>query len=115
MREFAAGGKTITKLFGANTILEEGVRKISFTRQLDDADLADLRGIETTPAEICAGVRRLMTEMGLAYGALDFVVRPDQSWVFLEINAGGQFGFIEDKTGAPLTDQLAGLLAKGTS
>lgn len=168
VREFARGGTTITKLFGANTILEDGVRKISFTRLLDHADLADLRGIETTthlvqrwvpklhevrlvvigenitaaairagspegyvdfrsdydalsyeliepPAEVCAGARRLMTEMGLVYGALDFVVRPDKSWVLLEINAGGQFGFIEDKTAAPLTDQFADLLAKGTS
>ncbi len=167
VREFASGGKTVTKLFGSNTILEEGVRKISFTRLLDDADLADLRGIETTthlvqrwvpklhevrmvvigenitaaairagspegyvdfrsdyetlsyeliepPAEVCDGVRRLMTAMGLVYGALDFVVGPDGTFSFLEINAGGQFGFIEDKTGAPLTAQFADLLAKGT-
>jgi D-alanine-D-alanine ligase-like ATP-grasp enzyme len=31
-----------------------------------------------------------MTELGLGYGALDFVVDQDTSqWVFLEINAGG--------------------------
>lgn len=167
VREFAAGGKTITKVLGSNTIMEEGVRKIGFTRLLGDAELTDLRGIEVTthlvqrwapklhdvrmvvigenitaaalhagnpdgyidfrsgydtlsyaltdpPAEVCDGIRRLMAELRLAYGALDFVVRPDGTWVFLEINAGGQFGFIEDKTGAPLTAQFADLLAKGT-
>jgi glutathionylspermidine synthase len=56
-----------------------------------------------------------MTEMGLVYGALDFVVTPQNSWQLLEINASGQFGFIEDATGAPLTGQLADLLAKGAS
>lgn len=56
-----------------------------------------------------------MTELDLMYGALDFVIDKDTSrWVFLEINAGGQFGFIEDATDAPLTAQLADLLAKGT-
>lgn len=65
------------------------------------------------PAEIIDGVRRLMAEMGLVYGALDFVIGPDDLWTFLEINAGGQYGWIEDETGAPLTDQLADLLRKG--
>jgi hypothetical protein len=54
-----------------------------------------------------------MADLDLVYGALDFVVRPDGQWVFLEINAGGQYGWIEDETGAPLTGQLADLLAKG--
>lgn len=54
-----------------------------------------------------------MVAMDLLYGALDFVVQPNGNWTFLEINAGGQFGFIEDETGAPLTAQLADLLAKG--
>ena len=49
----------------------------------------------------------------LMYGALDFIVTPDKEWVFLEINAGGQYGWLEAKTGAPLTGQLADVLAKG--
>lgn len=65
------------------------------------------------PADVVGGVRRLMTAMDLVYGALDFVVQPNGDWIFLEINAGGQFGFIEDETGAPLTAQLADILAKG--
>jgi hypothetical protein len=36
------------------------------------------------PAEVIESVRRLMTEMGLVYGALDFVIGPDDSWTFLE-------------------------------
>lgn len=67
----------------------------------------------TPPDEITDSVRQLMARMELAYGALDFVVDPDGAWTFLEINAGGQFGWIEDETGAPLTRQLADLLAKG--
>ncbi len=65
------------------------------------------------PVEVIESVRLLMIEMGLIYGALDFVIGPDGSWTFLEINAGGQYGWIEDETGAPLTDQLAELLMRG--
>jgi len=54
-----------------------------------------------------------MAAMGLVYSALDFVVRPDGAWMFLEINAGGQYGWLEDEVGVPLTDQLADLLAGG--
>lgn len=168
IRRFARGGPTVNKVLGSNTLVEESLRKLTFTRLLDDSDVADLRGIETTthlfqrwvpkaydvrlvvigarltaaaitahsaagavdfrsdyanlsyeltdpPAEVAAGVRRLMDRMGLMYAALDFVVDPDGGWTFLEINAGGQFGWIEARTGAQLTDQLADLLSKGES
>ncbi len=65
------------------------------------------------PASVVAGVRRLMTEMRLVYGAFDFIIGPDETWTFLEVNAGGQYGWIEEATGAPITGQLAELLAKG--
>jgi glutathione synthase/RimK-type ligase-like ATP-grasp enzyme len=65
------------------------------------------------PTAIVTGVRKLMAELDLVYGALDFVVGPEGEWTFLELNAGGQYGWVEEETGAPLTDQLADLLAKG--
>ena len=45
--------------------------------------------------------------------ALDLVVQPNGNWTFLELDAGGLFGFIDDGAGAPLTAQLADLLTKG--
>jgi ATP-grasp ribosomal peptide maturase len=163
---FADTGPTVAKVLGSNTLTEEGLQKLTFTRLLDGTDLADLRGVETTthlfqrwvpkahdvrltvigermtaaaitahspeglvdfrsdydhltyqlidpPDPVTEGVRQLMTKMGLVYAALDFVVDPGGVWTFLEINAGGQFGWIEDETGAPLTAQLTDLLAKG--
>ncbi|MGH3854550.1 MAG: ATP-grasp ribosomal peptide maturase [Pseudonocardiaceae bacterium] len=166
VRGFAADGATVTKILGSNTILEEGVRKVAFTRLVAEADLIDLGGLDVTthlfqrwvpkeyearvvvigdhittaairagtaesyvdwradydgssyelvepPADVLTGVRELMRALDLRYAALDFVITPDGQWTFLEINAGGQYGWIEDKTGAPLTDRLADLLAKG--
>lgn len=48
VRSFAAEGATVTKILGANTILEEGVRKVAFTRVVGDDELADLRGVDVT-------------------------------------------------------------------
>lgn len=166
VREFADAGPTVTKLLGANTISEEGARKLSWTRVLDAAALDDLRGVEVTthlmqrwipkafevrviaigehltataiyagndtshidwrsdydaltyeqiqpPETVVRGIQALMSDFDLVYGALDFVVTPDGEWLFLEINPGGQYGWIEHHTGAPLTSVLADLLAKG--
>lgn len=162
------GRDVVTKMFGANHIVEDGTRKITYTRLMTGDDLDDLRGIEQTahqfqqwvpkrhdvrliaigehrfgfaihtdssaarvdfradyeshryeqidiPSDVAEGVAALMRSLGLVYGALDFVVTPDDDWVFLEINPGGQYGWLEPPTGAPLTETLADLLAKGSS
>ncbi|MEV6875354.1 hypothetical protein [Amycolatopsis sp. NPDC051128] len=103
VRQFVKGGKT--------------VHASSATAYIDwrtDYDSLNYRLIESPP-DVVEGVRSLMTSMSLVYGSLDFVVQPDGTWTFLEINAGGQYGWLEDALedgrGAPLTDQLADLLA----
>ncbi len=65
------------------------------------------------PTAIHQGVRQYMAHFGLVYGAFDFVVTPDDEWVFLECNPGGQYGWLESATRAPLTATLARLLAEG--
>ncbi|MGW4528589.1 ATP-grasp ribosomal peptide maturase [Amycolatopsis sp. NPDC004378] len=67
------------------------------------------------PSEVVAGVLEYCIEFGLLYGAFDFVIRPDGEWVFLECNATGQYGWIEDAINTPITDTIADLLAKGTA
>src|SRR5438270_7921385 len=89
-----------------NTVAIRAGSAASYVDWRADYDNLSYQLIEP-PAEVAAGVRRLMASMDLVYGALDFVVQPDGGWTFLEINAGGQYGWIEDETGAPLTDQLA--------
>lgn len=166
VRRFAAQGSAISKLLGANTISEEGTRKLSWTQVLTDDDRADLRGIGVTthlvqrwvpkayevrvivlgdhatavaihagneasyvdwrsdydaltyeqvdpPTDVLPGVHALMSSFGLVYAALDFVVTPQGDWTFLEINPGGQYGWIESRVGVSLTGVLADLLTKG--
>jgi D-alanine-D-alanine ligase-like ATP-grasp enzyme len=47
-----------------------------------------------------------MTRLGLAYGALDFIVDPDEHWHFLEVNPNGQWGWIELATDLPIAHTI---------
>ncbi|OJW70492.1 MvdC/MvdD family ATP grasp protein [Spirosoma sp. 48-14] len=59
------------------------------------------------PAHIRNGVNTLMIKLGLIYGALDFIVKPNNDWIFLEINPLGQYLWVEDLTGMPISKAIA--------
>ena len=65
------------------------------------------------PAEIESRCLAFLDRFGLAYGAMDFIVTPEGDYVFLENNPSGQFGWIEDRTGEPMTATLARMLIAG--
>ena len=48
-----------------------------------------------------------MSEFNLNYGALDFIVTPNDEWYFLELNSMGQFLWIEDLTGLDISKSIA--------
>ncbi|SMO70356.1 hypothetical protein SAMN06265171_10563 [Chryseobacterium rhizoplanae] len=58
------------------------------------------------PAVIQDQVNQLMKNLNLNYGALDFIVDEKDQWWFLEINPGGQYLWIEDLTGMPITSSI---------
>jgi ATP-grasp ribosomal peptide maturase len=62
------------------------------------------------PAEVACGVRQLMHSLGLVFGALDFAVDDAGAWWFYEVNANGQWLWIEHQTGLPISATLAELL-----
>lgn len=159
------GRGVVGKMFASNSIVEDGHRRVAFTRPVCLADLADAAGIDTTthmlqarvhpkahdarvvvigarlfgfaihadseaarldfrrdyqalryervaiPADVQRGIGGLMRTLGLRYAAIDFVVDCEGRWVFIgDVNPGGQYGWLEDATGAPLTAALADLL-----
>jgi hypothetical protein len=58
----------------------------------------------------------LMQRLGLVYGAIDLRRRPDGTYVFLEINTSGQWLFIEERTGQPITQAFVdALIEQATS
>lgn len=65
------------------------------------------------PLDVVDGVSQYLKRMNLAYAGLDFVVTPEDQWVFLEANTCPQFGFLEAATGAPMAAAMAHLLCEG--
>ena len=56
-------------------------------------------------------LRELMARLGIVYGAFDLRRTPDGDHVFLEVNTAGEFLFVEERTGMPITDAVASWLA----
>jgi hypothetical protein len=55
----------------------------------------------------------MMDELNLRFAALDFVVTPDDAVpVFLEVNPNGQWAFVEDATGQPITGAITNALQR---
>lgn len=62
-------------------------------------------GVETE--ERCL---ELCRSYGLQFGAIDLALRPDGGYTFFEVNPNGQWAWIEQLTGQPLSAALADLL-----
>ncbi|WP_367125535.1 ATP-grasp ribosomal peptide maturase [Streptomyces phytohabitans] len=65
------------------------------------------------PPRVARGVRRLMRELDLYFGALDFAVTPDGRWVFFEVNPNGQWHWLAVRAGVPLVGAMADALRGG--
>lgn len=85
--------------------------RLDWRRSLTDVHL-HFEPIELRP-ELIRAILRLMEEMGLVFGCLDFIVTPDGEHVFLEVNEMGQFLFVEDYIGVPLLDAFCEMLLQG--
>jgi hypothetical protein len=53
---------------------------------------------------------RLMDCFVLNYGAVDLIVTPDGRHVFLEVNPVGEFFWLEQYPGLPVSDAIADVL-----
>jgi glutathione synthase/RimK-type ligase-like ATP-grasp enzyme len=67
------------------------------------------------PSALDTRIRLLIDTLGLNFGAIDMIVRPDGEYVFLEINPNGQFLWIEDLTGLPIMESLVQALVDARS
>jgi hypothetical protein len=65
------------------------------------------------PAEIERACLAMMTAYGLPFAAFDLLRCADGSFVFLEMNADGEWQWIEGATGAPMAAAMAELLLEG--
>jgi hypothetical protein len=75
-----------------------------------EMDRAEIRSFEL-PSCVADQLRSLMKRLGIVYGAVDMRLTPEGEYVFLEINPAGQWLFIEQRTGQPISDSLASTLS----
>ena len=62
------------------------------------------------PGEIKSKCLKLLKIFNLYFGAIDMAITPDGKYVFFEINPFGQYQWIEDFTGLPISKAIADLI-----
>lgn len=77
-------------------------------RKADTDNLGHLR--HSLPADLGALCLKYVESLGLNYGALDLVLTPDGEYFFLEINPNGQWLWLEERLGFPISDEIASWL-----
>ena len=63
------------------------------------------------PSKLADRCRLLLSHLGLSFGAIDFALTPDGTYVFFEINPNGEWMWIEDILGLPIADTIAAWLS----
>jgi hypothetical protein len=66
--------------------------------------------IHELPDSVSELIRGMNEKLGLRYAAYDLIVTPDEEYFFLEVNPMGQWLWIEEKLGLPISRRLAELL-----
>jgi ATP-grasp ribosomal peptide maturase len=74
-----------------------------------DYDQVSYTAIDT-PEDVVRRCRQYLDGFGLLFGAFDFGIAHDGSWVWYECNTAGQWHWLELETGLPMTAALADLL-----
>jgi hypothetical protein len=65
------------------------------------------------PSDVRHQLLALMDQLGLVFGCVDMILTPAGDYVFLEVNPSGQWGWIEELTGLPITARLVARLLEG--
>lgn len=101
------------------TVIGDRVFAIGIESTRQDRGQVDFRRAEiydlphrviNLPKPISRACRDLVQRLGLMFGAIDLLLTTSGEYVFLEINPNGQWHWLEQITGVPLTAALCDLL-----
>lgn len=59
--------------------------------------------------KLCLNITR---KLGLVYSAIDFILTEDDKYIFLECNPNGQWAWLEERLGFPISCDIVNLLSK---
>lgn len=94
------------EIFGTRIDSQSGRGKTDWRHDYN----VDMEAIEL-PDEINEKCFELTRSLGLNYGSIDLVLTPDDDYIFLEINCGGQYLWVEDRTKQQISRSVARFLA----
>lgn len=96
------------EVFAAAIHSQETPYKVDYRMHMDETPVEPY----VLPEPIVDRLRLLMRRLGLVYGAIDLRLTPDGRFVFFEVNPSGQWLFIEERTGQPITDRIVALMVE---
>jgi glutathione synthase/RimK-type ligase-like ATP-grasp enzyme len=98
-----------------NDVFATEIHPLSEETQIDfRADYGKLHYVpHTLPDHLSKKLLALTRSYHLVYAGIDLLLTPTGHYVYLELNALGQFGWLEGRTGVPLYHKLATLLVEG--
>jgi glutathione synthase/RimK-type ligase-like ATP-grasp enzyme len=83
------------------------------------ADIQSMKAVKheyyDPPEAVSRACVMMCRAFGLNFGAFDFAIDADGRHVFFELNANGQWLWLQIATGFPLTDRIALFLAEGAA
>jgi hypothetical protein len=79
-------------------------------RMIDDSDLK--YDLSWPPPSTRAALTKLMGTLGLVYGAVDMIEDDEDEWIFLEVNPGGQWSWLEYHVDVPITRAIVDRLVQ---
>jgi hypothetical protein len=91
---------------------QKSATKVDWRRGSQD-DLKAIGSAEKLPREYELRCKAFLQEFGLAYGAFDFILTPEDDLIFLEMNPHGAWGFVEQATSLPISEAIARHLLAG--
>ena len=97
------------QVLSAEILSQDGDSSKIDWRATEDPDLE--HRIHDLPADIAHRCRILVQQLGLNFGAIDLALTEDGSYVFFEINPNGEWVWLEDKLGFPISSLIAKWLA----
>ena len=66
--------------------------------------------ISYLPESIHKKIIDFMTKLGLVFGALDFIIKPNGEYIFLEVNPNGQWLWLDDILDLGITESIGNWL-----
>jgi glutathione synthase/RimK-type ligase-like ATP-grasp enzyme len=86
--------------------------RVDFRRFVNAPDSTPRHEPCTLPPDVESRVRSLMERLDLSFGCIDLIVDSDDRYVFLEVNPAGQWGWIQQLTGMPISEAIVDELAR---